>query len=74
MTKPPVRKLDQSDYVKSALRLPRDLHAQVADDAVRNGRSMNAEIIARLGVSPLADLAADVVDVKAMVRKLLYKD
>lgn len=74
MTKPPARKFDQSDYVKSALRLPRDLHAQVSDDAERNGRSLNAEIISRLRTSPLDGLTADVGEVRAMVRKLLDRD
>lgn len=74
MTKPPARKLDQSDYIKSALRLPRDLHSQVSDDAERNGRSLNAEIISRLRANSLVSLAADVGDVKAMVRKLLDRN
>lgn len=38
----------QDDYIKTALRLPRELHKRVQDLADANGRSMNAEIIARL--------------------------
>lgn len=39
---------DQSDFLKTALRLPRDLHARIQKAAELSGRSMNAEIIARL--------------------------
>lgn len=42
---------DQSDFLKTALRLPRDLHARIQEAAEASGRSMNAEIIARLAVS-----------------------
>lgn len=38
----------QDEYIKTALRLPRDLHASVQEAAERAGRSMNAEIIQRL--------------------------
>jgi len=38
----------QDEYIKTALRLPRDLHKQVQDEAEARGRSMNAEIVARL--------------------------
>lgn len=39
---------DQSDFLKTALRLPRDLHARIQKAAELSGRSMNAEIIARM--------------------------
>lgn len=39
---------NQDEYIKTALRLPRALHAAVQDAAERAGRSMNAEIVARL--------------------------
>lgn len=38
----------QDDYIKTALRLPRDVHAQIQQAATASGRSMNAEIVARL--------------------------
>ncbi|MBA4710556.1 Arc family DNA-binding protein [Aquitalea aquatica] len=38
----------QDDYIKTALRLPRDLHAQIQAAAAVSGRSMNAEIVHRL--------------------------
>jgi len=40
--------IPQDDYIRTALRLPRDLHAQVQASAETKGRSMNAEIISRL--------------------------
>lgn len=39
---------NQDDFVKTALRLPRDLHAEIQAAAISTGRSMNAEIIGRL--------------------------
>jgi len=38
----------QDDFVKTALRLPRALHADIQSAALAAGRSMNAEIINRL--------------------------
>jgi hypothetical protein len=38
----------QDDFVKTALRLPRALHADIQSAALAGGRSMNAEIISRL--------------------------
>ena len=38
----------QDDFIKTALRLPRDIHAKVQEAATGAGRSMNAEIIDRL--------------------------
>ncbi|MFX1725014.1 Arc family DNA-binding protein [Stenotrophomonas sp. AS1] len=42
------RKLTQADFVKTALRLPPELHARVHESAEANGRTYNAELIARL--------------------------
>ena len=39
---------NQDDFVKTALRLPRGLHAEIQAAAIAAGRSMNAEIIDRL--------------------------
>lgn len=38
----------QDDYVKTALRLPKALHSKLQEAADATGKSMNAEIIARL--------------------------
>jgi hypothetical protein len=41
----------QADYVKTALRVPRDLHTQLHQAADASERSFNAEIVARLEAS-----------------------
>lgn len=75
MKNPPTQKPAQSDYIQSAVRLPRQLHSEIQDAAARNGRSMNAEIIARLQAGPvvelLAGLARDVAEIKTMDREIL---
>lgn len=38
----------QDDYIKTALRLPRDLHSRLLHSAEAKGRSLNAELIDRL--------------------------
>ncbi len=38
----------QADWVKTALRLPRDLHQQVHDEAKRQDRTFNGQIVAAL--------------------------
>jgi hypothetical protein len=38
----------QDDYQRTALRLPRDLHARIHEAAEKSERSFNAEIVARL--------------------------
>lgn len=38
----------QDDYIKTALRLPRELHADLCQSAQQMGRSLNADIISRL--------------------------
>lgn len=37
--------LDQTDFIKTALRLPRDLHARIQASAEGHGASLNTEII-----------------------------
>lgn len=71
MTKPPIKKLDQSEYIKTNLRLPPKLHASITKEAELQGRSMNAEILARLQVDQNAALLAELADIKAMLRKLM---
>lgn len=43
--------IPQLDYQKTALRLPKDLHAQLHLSAAESGRSYNAEIVSRLQTS-----------------------
>ena len=41
-------RLNQTEYVKTALRLPPEVHAKIHEAAEASGRSYNAEIVARL--------------------------
>lgn len=43
--------IPQDDFQKTALRLPKDLHARLHESAAAVGRSYNAEIVARLAQS-----------------------
>lgn len=38
----------QDDYIRTALRVPPDLHSRIHDAAKSNNRTFNAEIVARL--------------------------
>lgn len=38
----------QKDFIKTALRVPRDLHAALHDSAAESDRTFNAEILHRL--------------------------
>jgi hypothetical protein len=71
MTKPPVQKQIQKDYVQSAVRLPRALRQELKEAAERNGRTMNAEILARLKASPLDEIKQQNEELKKMLREVL---
>ena len=71
MKMPPTQKQAQTDYIQTAVRMPRKLRDEIQATAERNGRSMNAEIIARLQASPLDTVLAEMADLKRMVRTLL---
>lgn len=71
MTKPPVQKQAQSEYVQSAVRMPKSLRSELQEAAMRNGRTMNAEILARLQASPLEDIKRQNDDLKKMLREVL---
>lgn len=57
----------QDDYIRTALRVPPDLHAQLHEAAKVNNRTFNAEIVARLQASfdPLST-TLDVIHQKGM--------
>lgn len=38
----------QADWAKTALRLPRDMHTKVHEEAKRNDRTFNGQIVAML--------------------------
>lgn len=53
---------NQDDFIKTALRIPRGLHAGIQAAAEQSGRSMNAEIIGRLQESLGVDVSAAIID------------
>ncbi|WP_295541086.1 Arc family DNA-binding protein [uncultured Pseudacidovorax sp.] len=66
-------RLEQSDFVKTALRLPPDVHAQIHAAADASGRSFNAEILARLQDSLARPAASDLQAIRRVVREELAK-
>lgn len=71
MPKPPRQKADQKNYIHSAVRLPPELNEEIKSAAERNGRSMNAEIIARLQASPMDAVMVELAELKRMLRVAL---
>lgn len=67
--------LDQSDYHKMALRLPRDLYARVQALAEAHGASLNTEIIQLLKLateSPTVEIGSKSLDeIEARLRHAL---
>ncbi len=65
---------DDQNTHRYTLRLPTSLRNRIADDARRNGRTENAEIIARLHELPAIDLIRQLLEenleLKQMVRQL----
>ncbi len=67
----PTKKETQSDYIKTALRLPPDLHAEIQAAALHMGHSMNAEILNRLRTTQASQVAAELAEIKQSLRKIL---
>lgn len=61
--------------VRTQLRIPKQLHNTLTDAAARNGRSLNAEILARLQVSPVLDGIEEIkrqnTELKDIARRIL---
>lgn len=74
MKNPPIKKPTQDDYVKTSLRIPRELHTQLQQVAEYNGRTLNAEILDRLQAAPIYDLLRvlmrDAAETKALVKEI----
>lgn len=75
MPNPPKQKQVQDAYVQTAVRLPHGLRDEIRESAETNGRSMNAEIIARLQSVPASDridkLAKEQREIKKMLLEIL---
>lgn len=68
-------KKTQQDYIKSAVRFPPNVYQELKAAAAHNGRSMNAEILARVQLSPvdikLDEIARQNSELRKMVQQLL---
>ena len=71
MKNPPKKTSTQQDYVSTALRLPKDLHGELTEAAKENGRSLNAEMLARLRYKPSEVLSKDISEIKSLLRAAL---
>ncbi|WP_374046373.1 toxin-antitoxin system HicB family antitoxin [Massilia antarctica] len=71
MTTPPIKKTTQSEYIKTALRLPPDLHAEIQAEADRQGHSMNMEILFRLRAAAPGRLPSELEEIKAMLQRVV---
>lgn len=71
MTKSPAKKQGQKDYLQTGVRLPPNLAEEIKSSAERHGRSMNAEIIARLQENPTEAIMAELAEMKRMLRAVL---
>lgn len=67
----PAKKATQSSYIKTALRLPPELHAEIHASAEQMGHSMNTEILNRLRTTQSAQLAAELSEIKLALRKIM---
>ncbi len=75
MATPPIKKSTSSDYIQTAIRIPRSLHSDIKATASRNGAPMKIEIIARLQATPINEridrLERDISDIKRMLKTLI---
>ncbi|NYE62209.1 plasmid stability protein [Duganella sp. 1224] len=74
MKKPLPEKILQTDYVQSAFRMPPALRDELRKSAAKHGRSMNAEILARLQATPDQAVIAELAALKKMIQRLLDRD
>ena len=61
----------QDDYMKTALRLPRDLHAKIQEAATASGKSLNSELIHRLQQSFEGNVSTDLALVLASLESVV---
>lgn len=71
MIKPPVQQPKQQNHVKTALRIPKELHQSLLDAADHNGHSLNDEMLARLNTTLLDEITKQNAELKLMLRQIL---
>lgn len=71
MLKPPVQKPKQQSYVKTAIRIPQELHLDLTRAAKENDHSLNDEMLARLNTTLLGEITRQNEELKMMLRQVL---
>ncbi|MGZ4872753.1 MAG: Arc family DNA-binding protein [Candidatus Angelobacter sp.] len=71
MIKPPVQQPKQQNHVKTALRIPKELHESLVQAANANGHSLNDEMLARLDTTLLNEITKQNEELKLMLRQVL---
>ena len=71
MTKPPIQQPKQQDYVKTAIRIPQELHQALTLAAQENGHSLNDEMLSRLSTTLLEEITKQNEELKMMLRQVL---
>jgi predicted HicB family RNase H-like nuclease len=66
-----MKKETQEDYKRLTTRYPPDLYAELQASAKRNGRSVNAEVVARVQIDRLAAIERELGELRKLVRQVL---
>jgi predicted HicB family RNase H-like nuclease len=66
-----MKKQTQHDYKRLTTRYPPEVYAELQAAAERNGRSVNAEVIARVSTDQIAELRKEVAELKTIVKEVL---
>lgn len=62
----------QDDYIRTALRVPPELHARIHESAKASGRTFNAELVSRLEASFEPHVStSDTKQVRALIQAAL---
>lgn len=73
MTSAPKKNIDADERIRTTLRVPAPLYDSLQESAMRNGHSMNAEILGRLEGKDLHELKQQNLEIMAMLRDILDK-
>jgi hypothetical protein len=65
------KRLPPSEFVKKTTRFPAPLFQELEESRIRNGRTFNAEVVARLQVDEVTELRKEVAELKSLVREVL---
>jgi hypothetical protein len=71
MTITPKKRTQQKDFILTSVRLPPGLKDELKESAAVNGRSLNAEVLARLQDSRLDAVMVELAHLRGMVQILI---